>query len=61
MDVMISIRRLFWPSNRISDDVPQIQKDIDEEHGVRPAILYKQDSYHRLSEVPNLNNQWEEW
>jgi hypothetical protein len=55
-----SLRRLFWPSDRISDDVPPIQRDIDAEQGIRPKPVDPQDTYRRLSDVPT-NARWGEY
>jgi hypothetical protein len=53
VDVMLKLlRRIFWPSNLISDDIPAIQYEIDAEHGIRPAPIEKKEFYRKLSEVP---------
>ncbi len=48
------IRSLFWPGKVIDWRVPEIQKEIDAEHGIKPAPLFKPDFYRRLSEVENV-------
>jgi hypothetical protein len=55
-----SLRRLFWPDNRISDDEPQIQRDIDAEQGIRPKPNEQRDCYRKLSEVPQ-QARWGEY
>jgi len=46
-------RTLFWPSTVITDDISQVQRDIDAERGVRPINHEPRDFYRRLSEVPS--------
>jgi hypothetical protein len=54
------IRRLCWPSKRISDKPPAIQKDIDAGHGIRPRPLFEPDFYRRLSDAPQQQARWGE-
>ena len=55
VDVMKQfIRGLFWPGKVIPDRVPEIQKELDAEHGIKPAPIFKPDFYRRLSEIPNV-------
>lgn len=48
------IRRFFWPGKVIDWRVPDIQKEIDAEHGIKPAPLFKPDFYRRLSEAQDV-------
>jgi hypothetical protein len=48
------LRGLFWPGKVIPDRVPEIQKELDAEHGIKPAPIFKPDFYRRLSEIPNV-------
>jgi hypothetical protein len=48
------IRSFFWPSKVIDWRVPEIQKEIDAEHGIKPAPIFKPDFCRRLSEIQNV-------
>ena len=48
------IRSLFWPGKVIDWRVPEIQKEIDAEHGIKPAPIFKPDFYRRLSEASHV-------
>ena len=48
------IRSLFWPGKVIADRIPEIQKEIDAEHGIKPAPIFKPDFYRRLSEASHV-------
>ena len=49
---MIKIFRKFSRKVLLNDNVSEMQKEIDSEHGKKPIQFEPRDSYRKLSEVP---------